>query len=585
MRKTPNSWSKSKSAKNLLFFVQVIEELLNDHSWDNYRVYTLDTIGRLRDLRYVANGIEGQTINKWHLHDAVEEVNWSIKSDPIAQNCFTEVNTHLQMLNLPTCDAQKVSHAVEFLIRSLEPNYKAEAEKLIIERVFSGGKRNELRRITACYCAYLIRAGYSKYYVEEMLKNCFLKDNQTRVTQTKLEEFFSKFDFELNKYNVYARARKESAEMLQKHFGFEIIKGRNIPKSCKNSKPEFFKIKNTHRIYALTGVEALDPYTAKHLVTYTLSSLLALTLIEPSRKNIQKSSEMFVHKVGSREGTYVPSKNNILKQPKRDVFGDAHKKIEDSLNNIFDPNLLTKPSRSKVFRSLNTYDLAINSNAPDTQLASMWAALEALSAQPKKGSKIEKNISNWCKAICTGYAERNFKAFFYDLEKIYKKQFREIVKKQRKGKSSLAKFANIVLLQDANTSSLRKEMLRLLRDNPLASFRLVDLHQKFATPQEAAKTISNHEKRVMWQLKRIYRARNAIVHSGTGPNYTDTVAVNMSSYYLAICRVLVRKLSNYDSAVTIDQVFFDTSFIYDNKLKKLRELKRYGDITQLLFEI
>ena len=79
-----------------------------------------------------------------------------------------------------------------------------------------------------------------------------------------------------------------------------------------------------------------------------------------------------------------------------------------------------------------------------------------------------------------------------------------------------------------------KSLLQFLTDNPLALHRVFKIHNDYQDTKCTSRTISDHADRVAWQIHRVYRARNQLVHSGRLPSYLESVILNLAEYYRSI---------------------------------------------------
>lgn len=69
------------------------------------------------------------------------------------------------------------------------------------------------------------------------------------------------------------------------------------------------------------------------------------------------------------------------------------------------------------------------------------------------------------------------------------------------------------------------------------------------------RALDNHKQRVEWQIRRIYRARNMIVHDGTTPSYTNILIENLHDYLDSVMKGLMLLASTKHTMNTIGQGF------------------------------
>ncbi|WP_230876399.1 hypothetical protein, partial [Paenibacillus validus] len=81
------------------------------------------------------------------------------------------------------------------------------------------------------------------------------------------------------------------------------------------------------------------------------------------------------------------------------------------------------------------------------------------------------------------------------------------------GDSDIEKFIALVCLDDYSNERKARLYDMFSTNNPLATNRIYEMKKNYSDARNILKLIENHEQKVQWQLKRIYRCRNEIVHS------------------------------------------------------------------------
>ena len=87
------------------------------------------------------------------------------------------------------------------------------------------------------------------------------------------------------------------------------------------------------------------------------------------------------------------------------------------------------------------------------------------------------------------------------------------------------------LIAHKENSEQFNELFGKVDDFELLRYRLYSLGKVFEKPKRVVETLNNHQRRVEWQLHRIYRARNSVVHSGQSPGFTSVLVVNAHDYF------------------------------------------------------
>ena len=145
-------------------------------------------------------------------------------------------------------------------------------------------------------------------------------------------------------------------------------------------------------------------------------------------------------------------------------------------------------------------------------------------------NKITSTINFIFSFIIVNYINRIIERFVADLFLWDKNITRKIINKVPNSHGhSIYEKALFLLAIDSN-KELRAELYVALKDFHLLRFRAFTLSENLSDTDRIKKLIETHKKKVSWQIRRIYRTRNLIVHSGRTPSYTEVLIENGHDY-------------------------------------------------------
>ena len=148
-----------------------------------------------------------------------------------------------------------------------------------------------------------------------------------------------------------------------------------------------------------------------------------------------------------------------------------------------------------------------------------------------------------------------------------------------------AKIAKFLVL-DENFKK-RQVLDRTLRDFHLLRSRFFYLRDVLSEPKFIIDLLDSHKQRVSWQLRRIYRARNIIVHSGKTPSYTGTLIENIHDYLDLIMSTLVHLASQNGKITSVEQGFKLIEMncsAFEKSLRKMNREVYVADIDAAIFK-
>jgi hypothetical protein len=263
---------------------------------------------------------------------------------------------------------------------------------------------------------------------------------------------------------------------------------------------------------------------------------------------------MYVHRDRSSKGVLLKARNLPLN---RETVSSGTSRRFGSPAGHYSKQVLSnfdQKSTGRIISCLRTSGLARTSTNIENQLISLWSAIEVLLSEPTGSTaRIVHYVNVLEPLICLRYVRRQFVAVYESMLVAYRKQFKAITASETvMGEiDQHTRFAAIICLPQ--NEPLREQLLRLSADNPLALHRLFKLHKDFALPKGVIAALDGHEQRVKWQLHRIYRARNNLVHSGRSPSYLDSLVVNLDEFYRAALGTIVNWAGREKERSQIDQ--------------------------------
>ena len=104
-----------------------------------------------------------------------------------------------------------------------------------------------------------------------------------------------------------------------------------------------------------------------------------------------------------------------------------------------------------------------------------------------------------------------------------------------------------------------------LKDFHLLRNRIFKLSQNLSSKSKVSDVLKNHEKKVTWQVRRLYRTRNIIVHSGRTPQNIKILIENAHSYLDEIFLSIVQMSASSYQVRSIGQAF-DLAGVAKNKI-------------------
>ena len=232
---------------------------------------------------------------------------------------------------------------------------------------------------------------------------------------------------------------------------------------------------------------------------------------------------------------------------------------------------LEKDSFAKFHRSAQLHSMALGSDSQENQILNIWIALESLvpsETKSNESSNIEHISSSLMSFLSISYIENLLGNLAKDLLRWNSRLTRALLKKV-KGKKVEEKLARMLIMEEYR--EVRAELEVATKDFYLLRDRLEYFKSTLSSPLSVANALDNHSKRLEWQIRRIYRARNIIVHSGRTPKYTRALIEHAHDYLDTILTSLVTLASKPKTINSVPQGFKFVQLRYSEYLRNLKE--------------
>ncbi|MCZ4072540.1 hypothetical protein [Agrobacterium sp. LMR679] len=250
-----------------------------------------------------------------------------------------------------------------------------------------------------------------------------------------------------------------------------------------------------------------------------------------SHKDEMQISNIALVEQNCCEGDFktIPSVSNTMHYIRDMRKGEAKSVMSRYSENI---SLDVGPDSNKFQNIVNIHGMSLSVSSYDIQLVNMWTCLETITPSDNSGSKISNVVGKVVPVLLLGYLNRITTHLFFDIIRWNRRVLTNIIKNMPDQGSELdikSKFIHL-LSGDLNADS-RLELFAKCDDFELLKNRISSVSNILSNKNAAIEKISSHEKLVQWQIYRIYRSRNSIVHSGESPEYTRYLVENAHDFF------------------------------------------------------
>lgn len=358
----------------------------------------------------------------------------------------------------------------------------------------------------------MINNGYSHEYIYRTVLDIFYSTNKpvTNATET-LDFFWNNFSFEKKEYNVILPLRKLRFLNQLKNFSNVTIEN-NVNKYFNNSCKCIIKV----------NIDALDPEQARQDAITLVSFFVSLLQYNSHCGKAFRESQAIVIDSETEAMFFLNEPVTLLARGHNYSSDEINKRVYIMTNNF-------PVFRNKMASIIGLHSTALESKDINNQLLNLWTIIEILIEAERKNSfsKINQICNILTSVLNASYIRTLLNQLILDLTHCTE-NFSEIISTIDKGNNTLEKFVALLILDEYKTDKL--SLLHQLDNYPVLQYRINTYYNKLSNRVEIKKLLENHRKRIEWQIMRIYRNRNMIVHDGTHFPYIDIIVQNLHFY-------------------------------------------------------
>ncbi len=276
-------------------------------------------------------------------------------------------------------------------------------------------------------------------------------------------------------------------------------------------------------------VSATDYNSAVSRAFSNFDSLCNFYRLFSHKEDIQISSVALAEQgccEGIRKRVEAPENNMYFIRDMRRVKGASTLKRFNELI-----TLDIGPDRIKIQNIINIHGMSLASNSQDIQLVNLWTCLETLAPSDHGSSKIANVVNRVIPVLMLGYYNRLVVNLLFDILRWDRRSFSKVLKSADTGQVFDIKEKFIEILTKKENEASLADLYTRCRDFELLRFRISSMADLLGDLKSAREKLASHENMVRWQLYRIYRTRNQIVHAGESPDFTQYLVENAHDFF------------------------------------------------------
>lgn len=547
----PRHIEPSTEVDGVLYFAQRIEEMLFDYSIDLYKMPLLNTHGLAREYCRVVEKVSSGEIKEYQREISFEEFLASFNDDIILKENWGISNIEFVTKSFGSSTQRVKDHTVAYVDSTLSNGrYYNWIVKTLLKYTKLPKEKKKIEAVIRCFIPELVSMGYDSEFIYTALKQHFFSGDA--INNTSLEKFLAIFDLKSHRYNVYF-----AVSPMVKHFR-EILENRLRLHFDDDGNFSLFNKHSNRIIVYFKDIKAPCPNSAARDAYNRLDIFFS-----------------FYKFVGNKKGLSIQKKAMVKEQDCAPVFVASKKLSYNIIENIdyseigaLSDQLITgllinaEDEYSVLSKSVELHNTAISASDLKSGFLNFWSAVEILCQGHTADSKIGPVLDVVLPILKKDYLVAQIQDFNKNLkDNLRKEDYEYILSEIKVAGCEKRKIFQLIFLEQYK--DLRTEVLTKLANYPVLRSRLC-LLSSMNTTKKLNTMICAYVQRVKWHIYRMYRTRNAIVHSGEVPRNLKYLGEHLHSYLDSTANEFIVKLAGDIPFSSREDVITDVKFAIAN---------------------
>lgn len=496
-------------------FYQIWQELVNEKTMDIYQYRILTSLSALEELAEVLRKtLAGIFTSDANIESCREETLYILNADMILEKYYRAIVNRLKYClgQKPQKDAEKTRlyALVKYTVTEIMPKYELYAVEELKASILEGNL-NEISMYANIVASQAAHNGWSSQALNDLLR--FFRENKTFDEQWNLFEE-TILDTEQKSHEVLIhipfRNQRNGDDLdtlgILRNLGLETYTYGQLITEFEEIN-DIGSLLNAGKRYFRVQVLAFDVYAAAHKAIRKISDLLNLgsfyNLV--SAWNLSAVSFVVINKANKYHKAF-----NAEQLYKTYDYLDSSGKVFEYTKNIFiDDN--KRALREKLTGTFGYANISRASLFQEEKYMNLWVALESL-ARTRMYPDIISNVKQTVPAAMSlRYIYRIVRNYVEDCIRC-KVEFdfpNHHIDMKQESKQAIVKET----IEVFRTQELYSILLQKCEVNSLLKYRTETVYKILNDMAMLKDKVKNHHDRVEWQIQRLYRIRNEIVHS------------------------------------------------------------------------
>jgi len=420
----------------------------------------------------------------------------------------------------------------------------------------------------------LVNHGVSKAFLYQSTQDFFFKGTAPTIASTDaLKIFLNSISPVIHDFNVFFIVSND-IKLIQKSLGaFGLKVHESFPSELAADATRLDCVPESGEVIVeVENVRSYDCFSSRKQAERRVDMLRDVFTLFSHRNQLSWREDTLINQCCIEAPVVVGSPKSAMQKRIDPSYALASAKLNSMISSL---GLRHGSTFEKFNRIVDIHGICVTNDVPENQLLNLWISLETLA--PAKGAKIGRVVRALEPFVKRHYVHRLVTTALRDLmiwnPRITRRVLRNIP--LAKGLRMVPRLLRLLAL-DTN-SQFRQELYDAFGDFHLLRYRIYSLHRLLESPKSILAAIDSHWKKVDWQVRRIYRTRNSLVHTGDAPSYLGALIENGHDYLDMVLDAVMDLSCGERKIQTLDQAFELEHLLAIGFRRKLDSLEAFTD--------
>lgn len=557
VRPAISKWTLCEKTQGLLVFAEALQDALFDHAADSYRSPALNLHVSLLEVNVLLRECASSRVKPGSIAFAIHELRDHLSHDPVApktlpldwRNLLTRVSDEQSGPDLRAA-------AAEALLIRVGATYWPALLDQIEQAVRAPREKKRITELARVFSTEVVLQGFSRDYTYWETKRFFFDTDlpPTRIwDSTIVRSFLGRFARPGKEREVILRGRNTYLDHAEHGKLLRLDVAAALPSTMGGDLSrvaDFLAADADWPAYIVARqVGAKDEFGARDEAINRIELLRDVVSFGFHDPAMEYRDEYVV-----LDSTYVDKlpgqRDPMLSRTKKETAPRRSGWVSGV--EILQGGHAAPDMRRAVRRLMEYHESALAAKTHENKLLNLWAALEGLVLDKQPGkTRIDAIAAVMLQALTLRYAADLTEYFLGEISRLdTADRVLQDVFHSTPTRDTVAQ-----LLTCAEYESALGQLLAQMDEFPLLRFRLYAFHEAWSHSAHASRELEWHRVRCDRHIRRIYNARNRIVHSAATLPYIPTLVQSLHSYLDVLAETVISTAVAYEAPTTLPGAF------------------------------